>query len=183
MATLSAAPRVLGLDRGRWSHVGSGTLTAATAWVIVASVFLALDRFGGLATSEPRSFVRLALVGVWGWLGISLVAWVVVSFPVGRSRAHPTPRSVLAVVGVAHVPMVWLAATLFLAAGALQLLWPGFVMAVFVLAIWFPASLFRGLQVGCGLSVGRALVATAVSYAAWSAVIGRELQAQLGHLV
>lgn len=183
MAALSIARRALGLDRAKWERVGPWSLRSAAAYVAVASILLAMNRFGGLVTVEPRSFVRLVLVGVWGWIGMALVAWIVVTTTSPAEHPHRSPAASIAIVGIAHIPLIWLAGVLFLAAGALQLLWPGLMTAAFVFTVWFPAAVFMGLRVSCGAGFVRAMVATAVSYAAWLAVIGRQLYDQLAHLV
>ena len=66
---MKTALRWLGLDDERWARVGPQSLYSAAALVVVAFGLLALNRFGGLTTSAPRAFIRLTLVGVWGWIG------------------------------------------------------------------------------------------------------------------
>jgi len=183
VGAVTTARRVLGLHRTKWERVGPSTLASAAASVITAAMLIALNRFGALITVEPRAPARLTLVVVWGWLGMAAVAAVVLA-----ARASPRPqrrslRSVVAVVGSAHVPLIWLAAVLILAAGALQLLWPGLLTALFVFGFWFPASVFTGIRISCGASLWRTVVATTVSYAAWLALVGRHLYDQLAHLV
>ena len=184
MAALITTKKLLGLDRAKWQRVGPGSLTSAAAMVVVASCLLALNRVGGLVVHEPRSFVRLALVGVWGWIGMAVVATVVlVVSGSARGDSGRTLRTTLAMVGAAHVPLIWASVVLFLGAGILQLLWPGLIMVVFVFAFWFPAAIGLGLRVSCGARVGVAVAATAVAYAAWVTVVGRHLYDQLAHLV
>jgi hypothetical protein len=184
VAALITTRRLLGLDREKWERVGEGSLTSAAALVVVASFLLALNRFGGLVIDEPRSFVRLVLVGVWGWIGMAVVATaVLVVSGSARGGSGRTLRATLAVIGAAHVPLIWASVMLFLGAGMLQLLWPGLIMVVLVFAFWFPAAVGIGLRVSCGARVGVAVAATAVSYAAWVTVVGRHLYDQLAHLV
>lgn len=184
MAALTATRRLLGLDRAKWQRVGPGSLTSAGALVVVASFLLALNRIGGLVVHEPRSFVRLVLVGVWGWIGMAVLATaVLVVNGSARGGSGRTLRTTLAVVGAAHVPLIWASVVLFLGASMLQLLWPGLITVVFVFAFWFPAAVGIGLRVSCGAPVRTAAAATAVAYAAWVTVVGRHLYDQLAHLV
>ena len=184
MAPLITTSRLLGLDRERWKRVGPGSLTTAAALVVVASFLLALNRIGGLVVDEPRSFVRLVLVGVWGWIGMAVVAAaVLVVSGSARGGSGRTLRTTLAVIGTAHVPLIWASVVLFLGAGMLQLLWPGLIIVIFVFAFWFPAAVGIGLRISCGARVGGAVAATTVAYAAWVTVIGRHLYDLLAHLV
>ena len=189
MAPVTTAVRVLGLDRTRWARVGPHTLWSATALVAAASVLMALNRFGGALVDAPRAFLRLALVGVWGWLGLSVAIWLIaVRLPnlSGRSANRPRRGSLqhtLAAAGVAHIPLLLLGLVIFVAAAMLELLGPGLVAATFVFGFWFPAGLVTAIRHAHGLTLARALAVVAGPYVIWLLVIGRHLLGQVQHLL
>lgn len=157
---------------------GTGVATVA-----VAAGLLSLNRFGGLVTQAPRAFVRLALVVVWGWIGLGIVLWLVTAL-LGRRRPRPADLvATLDAAGRAHVPVVALALVMFLFAGALRLRWPVLLATFGVVGWWFPRSVIVNLTTTAAtVSTTRAIAATAVAYGAWLAVVGRHLHVQLGHL-
>ncbi len=178
---MSRVLRSLGLDSVTWDRVGPSSLWSATAIVVVASALMALNRFGGLVTDAPRPFLRLTLVGVWGWIG--LAAGVSITLRRVPSRAPTTLRTTFAVVGLAHVPLLALAGVIFVAAVMFQLLGPGLAMAVIVLAIWFPALLIAGVRHTSHIAVGPAAAVIAAPYGAWLLVVGRHVVGQVEHLL
>lgn len=181
--------RLLRLDAERWRAVDRDALWTAAAIVTVASFLLALTRFGGLVGTEPRSFVRLALVGIWGWIGLAALLWVAGNVAVRRPPSasigprDTSVRRIFAVAGLAHVPVLGFAGMLFVAAMLFRLLGPGTVAAVVVFAGWLPATLLVGVRAVFGLDPSAAVAVVGVSYAAWYLTVGRYLLEQVGHLL
>ena len=190
MASVNTARRLLGLDAQKWARVDIDSPWPAMSLVVIGSILMSLTRFGGLAFDEPRGFVRLALVMVWGWLGLATAIWLIASRARDTSQAsgEPTPppmplHQTIAVVGLAHVPILTLSGVIFVAAGLLQLLGPGRVAAVFVFAFWFPASLTTGLRSTFHGDLVRFAVIVIVPYAVWLLIVGRHVLEQLNHLL
>lgn len=156
---------------------------AGAATVAVAAGLLSLNRFGGLAGTAPRAFTRLALVVVWGWVGLCAFVWLTDgrTWRQGSKRSHLVRT--LDAVGRAHLSLIGLAAVLFVAAGALRLRWPGLVAAVVVFGWFFPRSIVAWAADVRGVSLARATVAVAPAYVVWVVTVGRHLQVQLGHLI
>lgn len=189
MAPVITVLRVLGLDDTKWTRVGPASLSSALALAVAASVVMALNRFGGQLIDAPRSFVRLTLVGVWGWVGLAFAVWLIATpMPVSADQAGDPPssgsfRHTLAAVGFAHTPLLVLGLVIFVAAGLLQTLGPGLVVAVFVVGFWFPAVLTIATRHTHDLNPVRAASVVAVPYLMWLLVIGRHLLGQVQHLL
>lgn len=189
MGTVNAVPRLLGLDASKWARVGPGSFWSALTLVTMASFLMALNRFGGLIVDTPRSFLRLTLVGVWGWLGLAGSIWLVESAvrAVGgrRDEGVSTPSLQLAVVavGLAHTPLLALGMVILVAAGLLEILGPGFVAAVFVFGFWFPTVLIAATSHTYRLDPFRASLVVLVPYLLWLALIGRHLLDRVQHLL
>ena len=183
------AIRVLGVDRARWTRVGPESILSATALAVAASVLMALNRFGGLLFDAPRSFVRMTLVGVWGWLGLAFAVWLLATPMPGKTNqgGDPVPgasfRYTLIVVGLARLPLLVLGLVIFVAANLLQILGPGLVVAVFVLGFWYPAMLATAARYANDLTLPRAIAVVVVPYLIWLLVIGRHLLGQVQHLL
>lgn len=186
-AGLSSAARRLGLDDPTWEAVGPGSLGSGAAIALTASGLLALNRLGGLVVEAPRAFVRLTLVGFWGWVGLGIGIWLLTAIisrqSVVATRSLGSLQRTLAATGRAHVPLLVLAGVLFVAAGVLQLRWPGLIAAWFVVVAWIPISLIGAVRATTPTSTMRAAVIMAGPYVAWLATVGRHFQTQLGHLI
>ncbi len=178
MDALTAGRRALRLHEGQWDRVDPGSLVAGAGVAVGASLLLALTRVGGLVVTEPRAFLRLALVGIWGWLGLAAVIWAL-----SRGRSGDTLGVTAAAVGLAHTPVLVLALVVFTAANLLQQLGPGLVVAWFVFAFWFPANLTMAAQRSANASLLRAFATMAVPYAIWLVVVGQHLLDRIGHLL
>jgi hypothetical protein len=155
--------------------------------VVVGSFLMALNRFGGLAFEEPRSYLRLVLVLEWGWIALSIGVWATTNL-VRRYTAAPPPAALglertLTIVGIAHIPVLTLSGVIFVSAGLLQLLGPGLVTAWFVFGLWFPLALTSGVRYTVRLSFPRAILAVVVPYAAWLWIFGSHILSQLAHLL
>jgi len=189
MGTLRAVPRLLGLDASKWARVGPDSLWSAIVLVATASFVMALNRFGGLIVDTPRSFLRLVLVGVWGWIGLAIAIWLVVrgtrAVQGDQAAAGPPPslQVNVAAVGLAHTPVLALGIVIFVAAGLLEVLGPGFVAAIFVFGFWFPAGLIAATAHVNRMAPVRAAVVVAVPYLIWMSIIGRHLLDRIQHLL
>ncbi len=182
----TSALRLIGADAARWARVDGDKLWSATALAVVASALMALNRFGGLATSAPRSFVRLTLVGVWGWLLLALAIWALGLALSNRGvprRAGRSLRRSVVVVGLAHLPIAVLAVVLFVFAGMFQLLGPGYVTAVFAFSVWMPLLLVTGARYRLETSWPVALVSALAPYLGWWWLAGSHLVGRVEHLL
>ncbi len=148
-----------------------------------------MNRLGGLTLTDPRAFVRLTVIGIWGWLALGLSLWAVVRVFAKAAAPDAPVRPVvpldrmLSVVGWAHTPIAALAIVVFIAAGALQLLGPGLVVATVVFALFIPFALVTGVRHVAGSSVMRAIAMIAIPYAVWILVIVRHALDSIQHLL
>ena len=177
---MSSVARWLALDRARWERLGSRSWQPALAIVVVTAALLAFARFGGLAAHAPRAFVRLTLVTVWGWVGLALA---MTASAVAAGARRPVIGLMFAVAGIAHLPLLVLTGVVIVSAVLAQVLGPGTVVAVAVLAFWMPASLARGAQVVGSLPPARALATAATPYVVWLAIVARHVIGHIEHLL
>lgn len=186
---MNVAIRMLGLDRAKWVRVGPGSLWPGVAFAVSASFLMALNRFGGLIIDTPRAFTRLALVGIYGWLGLSLALWGITTAsytirPRGGGPVEPPGLThTIAGVGIAHSPVLVLGMVIFAAANLLQILGPGKLAAMLILGFWFPAALVTAARYSHRLSWPRAVATAVVPYLLWLLVVGRHLMGQVEHLL
>ncbi len=186
---MTVALRILRLDSERWTYVSPASILSAAAVATAASVLLALNRFGGLLIDAPRAFLRMALVGVYGWLGLAVGVWLLTtglraeSAPATSAAAPATFQQTLAATGLAHVPILTLGLVVFVAANLFQFLGPGFAVAVFVFVFWFPAVLVSAVRYTNPLSLTRSMAVVVVPYVLWLSLVGRHLLGQINHLL
>ena len=176
----------------RWARRTSGSVWSAAAIVAVAWGLIALNRLGGLSFTDPRAFVRVTLTGIWGWLALGACLWLVVRV---STRAAPTDalddadssvvrlERMLCVVGWAHTPIVVLAIVVFIAAGVLQILGPGLVVATVVFALFVPFALVTGVRHVAGSSIVWASAIVAIPYVVWLLVVVRNARDSIQHLL
>ncbi len=160
----------------RWARVGPEAVWSGLALVLVAWGLMAINRLGGLTFDAPRAFLRLTVVGVWGWLGLALAIWLVA----GRASSL---RRVLAVTGWVHVPVVGLAVLIFVVAGAFEVLGPGLIGAIVVFGVLIPSALVLGAEEVFGLERLRAVAVVSIPYLAWTVLVVRHVLGQVGHLL
>lgn len=177
------AVRVLGLDAVRWRRVGPGRLLGAGGLAVGASGLFALNRFGGVAVDEPRAFLRMALVGVWGWLGLGTVIWLIEVATRRLTADGDTLLRTVNIVGVAHGPVLTFGLIVLVSAGMLDFLGPGLIAAWFVFGAWFPAQLVVGVRQSTGSGLRAAMATAGVPYLLWLHFIGRHLLDRVQHLL
>ncbi|MDX2381890.1 MAG: hypothetical protein QNM02_19290 [Acidimicrobiia bacterium] len=175
--------RALGSLRDRWAVIGPRSLWAGAAVVVAAWGLIALSRLGGLAVDAPRALARLALVGVWGWLALALAIWVGAQLAAPGRRGVRSLQSTLAIVGLAHTPIIVLASVVLIAAGALEVLGPGMIVAALSLAVVMPLALITGVDHVFGFGARRAAVTVVLPYTLWLVVVARGSLRQVEHLL
>lgn len=184
---MDAILRWLWIDRDRWERVGPESVASAAAVVAVFAGLTSFVRFGGLVTDAPRAFVRLTLVGIWGWILLATtIAGSAVAFRVAVARGESATdrlRRAFAIVGRAHLPLLVLVGVTIVAGIFLQLSGPGLLVSVFVIGVWLPAALVTGVRAATGAPWWSATAVVAGPYALWFTVIARHLLEQIGHLL
>lgn len=178
---MSAVIRLFRLDVPAWERVSRiGTMASAVATAVGAFAFFAFDRFGFQAFIAPRATVRMLLVGFYGWLGLSGLAWLIAK----RTRAKNVAfGEVLRIYGYAHLPLLLLGFTIQMVAVVVQVLGPSLLFAQFVILIWLPASLVAATRYVFDVDVRNAVAIIAVPYGLWVLAVGGYLWRQVGHLL
>ncbi len=169
----------------RWDDMEIDHLGRPAATVLGAWALLAWARFGPQLIDDMRAVLRFVLVGVYGWLALSVLIFLALRVLNRRTDGlDPTPLSLEATtakVGLAHQA---------LAVG-------GFAMQIFQIlpfpivtsVIAVTSVIWMGAQLtGAVASLQqRQWLATAplamTAWLAWLAVIGTYLWSRLGHLV
>lgn len=180
MASLTAATRLLRLDRGSWSRLEADKGLAVAGLVAMGAYgVLAYDRFGPQAFFEPRATVRFLLTGFYGWLWLAGAAWVI-----GRTllNSEASFLSLFRLYGYAHLPLLVLAITIQLVSVLFHVLGPASMVAIFVVVFWLPASLIAATRTALSVAARTAFLVAVGPYVVWLLVVGRSLQTQLGHL-
>ncbi len=185
---MNAAARWLRVDDERWLGVTPRSLPTGAVVAVFTAVVFAFDRFGGASFQGFRAFVRLTLVGVWGWIGLGVgiaLVGIVGSrlMPARVGERRPSLQIALAGAGLAHVPVLALGGVIFFSAGMLDILGPGRLVAVVVFLVWFPATLTAATRHTNDADVAASLAMTAPVYGLWLALPGRHLIDQVQHLL
>ena len=178
---MSRLVRWLRLDdrtRTRWSL--SSTVSGVAALTVGSYAVLAFDRFGLQGFSEPRGPARLVLVGFYGWIGLTVAAWLTA----GRSIRGPgTLSRLFRLLGHAHVPLLALAVVIQGLSITGQIQGPARTVAIFTILFWMPAMLVKATRTALGLDSPAALLAVGGPYLLWLLIVGRYLLDQVGHLL
>ncbi|MGI9622522.1 MAG: hypothetical protein ACR2PK_06770 [Acidimicrobiales bacterium] len=184
---MTQALRLLGLHQDRWERATADSLWVAFAVAVAASVVLSLNRFGGLAVETPRAFLRMALIGVYGWLGVGmgiwLFAWGLNRLNRHRSQVRVSIAHSLVVAGFSHIPLLALGGAIFISATMLQVFELGNVLAWMVIGLWFPATLVSAARSTWRVSTIDAVLVVAVPYTVWIMTVWQHIHTQIQHLL
>ena len=171
----------LRLNRRRWEDIEADNLGRPILIVLGTWLLLAWARFGSQAISSPRALTRYVLVGVYAWIGLSVLFWLV-----GRIQTAPgsgTDGMVAAAikVGQAHQPL----AIGGLVIQIIQILPTGPVTGVIAFAsiTWMGGQLIGAMAAHQQRPVFSVAVATVVVWIPWLATAGLYLWQRLGHLI
>jgi hypothetical protein len=181
VATVTRSAELLRLDRDTWARYhGTGTLISASLVSLGAYVVFAFDRFGFAAFSEPRSSVRLVLIGFYGWLWLAGALWLS-----GRIvGAGDIPfELVFRLIGLVHLPLLIVAIMIQIFAMLLRILGPSLAVGLFSVIFWLPALLVAATRQAFDVDARLAIVLVGGPYVVWLLVVGRILNDQLGHLL
>ncbi len=173
----------LRLRPSRWATIGLDTPERGAATVIGGWLLLAFGRFGLPAVTEPRALLRFVLVGVYVWLAMAVVVWLVGRAARAAGRTGPVPdlaRS-LHFTGLAHQPAVVLGALLLLGQ-VVPAIWPFTIVAVLTLVVWLPGLLVAAMVSAFGRLDRSSAGAALAAYLLWAALAGRYLLDRVGHL-
>jgi hypothetical protein len=175
----------LRIDNGTWSRVHAVTLPRRVLTVLAAFTLAAWNRLGSQAVLGPRAPVRMILTGIWGWIALTLLIWLIAQH---RQPSEPgttliSLQQAAASVTVAHFPLIILGFYIATFGNFIRTPIPGTVLAVAVFAAWMPTLLGRALQHITDVDTKAALPLIAVPYILWLAWIGRYLYLQVGHVL
>lgn len=188
---MSRFPIFLRVDRGTWANVQAETMPRRVVTVVAAFALSAWNRFGAQAALGPRSPMRMILTGIYGWLALTLLIWLI-----ARSRSQSDERSQShdegtlwslqragAAVAVAHFPLIILSFYMATFGAFIRTPIPGTILAVAVFAVWIPVLLVRAMQHLIDVERPMAFGLIVIPYLLWLAWIGRYLFFQVGHLL
>ena len=175
----------LRIDNGTWSRVHAVTLPRRGLTVVAAFTLAAWNRLGSQAVLGPRSPARMILTGIWGWVALTLLIWLIAQRrqPSEPGTAFLSLQKAAASVSVAHFPLIILGFYIATFGNFIRTPIPGTIIAVVVFALWIPTLLVRALQHLTDVDTTTALRLIAVPYILWLAWIGRYLYLQVGHVL
>lgn len=168
---------------GRWDGVDVAALERGGATVAGGWLLLAFARFGIPVVTQPRAPVRFVLVGVYTWLAMAMLVWLLgrLGAAVGRSGPAPDLTRSLQFTALAHQPLVVLG-SLLLVGQVVPVIWPFTVIAALTLGVWLPGMLVASMISAFGRFDRSSAGAGALVYLLWAGVAGRYLVARVGHL-
>ncbi len=180
----------LRISRDRWDdmeidHLGKPTATVVGSWTLMAWV-----RFGPQLIDDIRAVARFVLVGVYGWLALSLLIYLAARFVAGRLSAQqesgpvgapPGLEATVAKVGLAHHAL----AVGGFAIQILQILPIALLTSLVAVAsvIWMGGQVVAAVA---SLQQRRWIDSTPAAltaWLAWLAIVGTYLWDRLGHIV
>jgi hypothetical protein len=177
----SGAAYTLRLNRRRWEDIETDSLGRPILIVVGTWLLLAWARFGSHSISSPRALTRYVLVGVYGWIGLSVLFWLV-----GRIQTAPgsgTHGMVAAAirVGQVHQPL----AIGGLIIQIIQILPTGPVTGIIALASvsWMGGQLIGAMAAHQQRPVFSVAGPTMLAWLPWLATAGFYLWHRLGHLI
>ena len=186
--SISVEGDLLRLGEGRWALAMAPWSRSPVVVPIATAVAMAWTRFGGLVFSDIRALVCFILVGVYGWLGLGLLLWLVV-LAVRRSRPHEvpddavvTPGRFVRISGYAHVPLLITAFGLAFVAGLLDVVFVGIWFLIAGMVLWMPAMVTAGvLHAGAARSPLQAAAIAAGPILLWLLTVGWWMASRLSH--
>ncbi len=172
--------RMLRLDDFRWYWLESeSTGVGSTAMVVGTFLLLAFNRFGW-PDFAIRATTRFVLIGVYGWLWLSVGCFIAV---LNASRGPQSFPTLLRLIGHAHLPLLFASVVIQVASVSLDIRgvasWP----TVFAGVFWMPAMLTAALCSWADLKPFQAALSMLLPYLVWTATVGRYLWNQLDHLL
>lgn len=182
---MTRLPTFFRTDPGTWTRIQVETLPRRTLTVLGAFALAAWNRFGAQGFLGPRAPVRMLLIGIWGWLILSVVVWLIARTRSEQLRDDPLyglQRSAAAMT-VPHFPVLILGFYMATAGAFVRTPIPGLVLAIVFFVAWVPALYARALQHLTDVDTKTATLAMVGPYLLWLATIGRYLWQQVGHLI
>ncbi len=182
METLTArTSRVFRIDQKNWRRLAvTGTLAGAASVAIGAYGLLAFDRLGIQGVVEPKSAVRLLLIGFYGWMWLAAAAWATGRLALG---IHSEFVPVLRLYGNAHLPLLFVGIAIQVFSVVGRTLGPALLVAVVAVLFWMPIMLTGATREAFSVDVRRAALLVAGPFLVWLVTVGRYLLTQLGHLL
>lgn len=178
-------PIFLRIDPGTWTRIQVETLPRRMLTVVGAFVLAAWNRFGAQGFLGPSAPVRMLLTGIWGWLILSLIVWLIAQTRNEELRGDPLYGLQRAAVSmtVPHFPVIILGFYMATAGAFIRTPIPGIVLAVLVFGAWVPVLYVRAMKHLADVNTKTAAVAMIGPYVLWLVTIGRYLFQQVGHLI
>ena len=182
---MSRFPIFLRTDVGTWTRIQVETLPRRMLTVVGAFALASWNRFGAQGFLGPRAPLRLLLIGLWGWLALSVVVWLIARTFDEDLRNDPLYglQRAAASMTVTHFPIIILGMYLGTFGAFIRTPIPGLILAVVVFAAWVPTLYVRAMLHLAQVDTRTAILAMIVPYALWLATVGRHLWQQLGHLI
>lgn len=172
-------------DVGTWTRVQVETLPTRMLTVVGAFVLAAWNRFGVQGILGPRAPIRFLLVGLWGWIALSLVVWLIARRFDEDLRADPLygiQRTAVSMT-VTHFPIVIAGFYMATFGAFIRTPIPGLIIAIACFAVWIPWLYIRAMKHLADVDNKTAAMAMVGPYVIWLVTIGRYLWQQVGHLI
>ncbi|MEL6981546.1 MAG: hypothetical protein AAFO29_03895 [Actinomycetota bacterium] len=173
----------LRLDPARWDIIDVTTPWRGLATVVGGWLLLAFARLGIPAAGAPRALLRFLLVGIYVWLAMAVVVWLIARL---ADRIRPVPGAPgftpsLQVTGLVSQPLVVFGFVILLGQ-VVSAQWPFTIAAVLAALVWLPGLLVAGLASAFGRLDRFSVAAAGTAYLVWLAGAGRYLIDRVGHL-
>gem|GEM_PF-1435006 len=178
-------PIFLRTDVGTWTRIQVEMLPRRMLTVVAAFALAAWNRFGAQGFLGPRAPIRMLMVGLWGWLALSIIVWLIARRFDEDLRNDPLYgiQRAAASMTVTHFPVIILGMYMATFGAFIRTPIPGFILAVAVFAGWIPALYIRAMKHLTDVDTKTAAMAMAIPYALWLATVGRYLWQLVGHLI
>lgn len=144
---------------------------------------MAWNRFGPQVLAGPRASTRFILVGLYGWLGLAFLLWLVARMTIDRQVGPSQLLQTVQFTGHAHLPLLVVGFVVQFVVVLMGVSGPGSVAAVFAVVVWMPLLLVAAVRHIHAISAPRSLAIVVLPYALWLLTAGRFLYLRLGHLL